>query len=206
VIDAGCGGLTFTRQLLDEGARVLAIDPDPVQAELNRRADPIARLEFIETGADQIPVATGTVDGVFFAYSLHHIPTEIYQQVFVEVKRVLKPDGFLYVIEPIECPLNDVMKLFHDEDLERAAAWQALEDLAIPEFNSVEVVTYHSFSEYDSFDQFAEHFGSRSFNTLYTEADVRRPEVESAFERLGGSDHRFMSPKQVMFLHGKNAC
>ena len=32
VIDAGCGDLGFTRLLAEQGARVLAIDPDPVQA------------------------------------------------------------------------------------------------------------------------------------------------------------------------------
>ena len=36
VIDAGCGSMIFTRILTELGARVLAIDPDPVQAELNR--------------------------------------------------------------------------------------------------------------------------------------------------------------------------
>jgi ubiquinone/menaquinone biosynthesis C-methylase UbiE len=206
VIDAGCGGLTFTRLLLEQGARVLAIDPDPVQAEHNRAAEPLAQLEFIETGADQIPVESNNVDGVFFSYSLHHIPAEIYPQVFSEVFRVLKPDGFLYVIEPIGCPLNDVMKLFYDEDQEREAAWRALERLAMPAFVSAEVVTYHGYSQYDSFDHFARQLGGRSFNALYTEADIRRPEVEAAFQRLGGPDHRFASPKQVMFLQGLKEC
>lgn len=202
VVDAGCGGMTFTRLLAEHADRVLALDPDPVQAEKNRAADLAGHIEFTETGADRIPVPGSTVDGVFFAYSLHHIPAEIYPEVFAEVVRVLKTDGFLYVIEPIGCPLNDVMRLFHDEDSERAAAWQALEQLAIPAFGSAETRTYHGISEYDSFEQFAEHFGSRPFNTLYSEADVRRPEVQSAFERLGGPQHRFKSPKNVMCLRG----
>ena len=95
-----------------------------------------------------------------------------------------------------------VMKLFHNEDRERAAAWQALEELAKTAFHSAEAVTYHSFAQYESFEQFAQRFASRSFNSLYTEADVRRPEVEAAFERLGGPDYRFQSPKQVMILKG----
>ncbi len=202
VIDAGCGAMTFTRPLVDHGARVLAIDPDPVQAKLNRAATPIANLEFVETGAEQLPVSSGTVDGVFFSYSLHHIPARLYPQVFEEVIRVLAPDGFLYVIEPIDCPLNEVMKLFHDEDQERAAAWKALEQLAMSAFQSVQVVTYHHFTQYESWDDFATQFAGRSFNSLYTEADVRRPAVQKAFERLGGPAHRFSSPKQVMILQG----
>lgn len=202
VIDAGCGDMTISRQLAENGANVLAIDPDPVQAELNRAALPIQNIEFAETGADSIPVEARTIDGVFFSYSLHHIPQAIYPQVFGEVLRVLKPDGFLFVIEPMDCPWNDVMKLFHNEDREREAAWSALEELAVTSFTSAQAVTYHSFAQYESFDQFAKHFASRSFNSLYTEADVRRPEVEAAFDRLGRPDYRFQSPKQVMILKG----
>lgn len=194
--------MVLTRQLSEHGARVLAIDPDPVQAELNRTATPIANVEFVETGAGSLPVKQGTVDGVFFSYSLHHIPAAIYGKVFAEVLRVLRPGGFLYVIEPTACPLNDVMKLFYNEDHERQAAQQALRELAMPEFNSVDVFTYHSFSQYDSFEHFAEHFASRSFNNIYTPADVRRPEVQEAFERLAGPGNRFKSPKQVMCLQG----
>jgi ubiquinone/menaquinone biosynthesis C-methylase UbiE len=202
VIDAGCGSMGFTRSLVEQGARVLAIDPDPVQAELNRAADPLANLEFVETGAEQLPVQPNSVDGVFFAYSLHHIPVNKYQLVFAEVQRVLQPGGFLYVIEPLDCPLNEVMRLFHDEDQERAAAQQALDELAAPAFRSVQVVTYHNEVQYESWDDFATQFAGRSFNTIYTEEDVRRPVVQEAFERLGGTQHRFQSPKQVAFLQG----
>ena len=200
VIDAGCGGFVMTRLLSDLGARVLAIDPDPIQAKLNRAADPIANVQFVETGAESLPVEASTVDGIFFSYSLHHISAAMYPAVFDEVFRVLKPDGFLCVIEPTVCPLNDVIKLFHDEDQCRAAAQQTLEQIAIPAFNSATIVRYHSFSQYASFEQFADHFSSRSFNLMYTAADVRKPEVNAAFDRLGGTDHRFMSPRQLTYL------
>ena len=202
VIDAGCGSMVFTRSLIEQGARVLAIDPDPVQAKLNRAAQSISNLEFCETGAEQLPVPPRSVDGVFFAYSLHHIPADQYPQVFDEVRRVLRKQGFLYVIEPLDCPWNHVMKLFHDEDQERAAAQQAIEELAIPFFESVRIVTYHTWTQYESWEDFATQFASRSFNTIYTEEDVRRPEVREAFEQLGGEEHRFQSPKQVVFLQG----
>lgn len=202
VVDAGCGDLTVSRQLADSGASVLAIDPDPVQARLNRETDPIENIEFVETGADEIPAESQAIDGVFFCYSLHHIPQSVYPRVFNEVLRVLKPTGFLLVIEPLPCPLNDVMKLFHDEDPQRAAAWQALEELAVTSFSAAETVTYHSFAQFESFEHFAGYFASRSFNSLYTEADIRRPEVREAFERTGKPDYQFQSPKQVMVLTG----
>ncbi len=202
VIDAGCGDMAFTRQLTNLGARVWAIDPDPVQAELNRAAEPILNIDFIEAGAERLSVPARSVDGIFFAYSLHHIPASLYPEVFGEVQRILKPDGFMIVIEPTDCPLNDVMNLFHNEDKERAAAQKALRELAVPAFQSAEEVTYHSFSQYDSFDQFADEFSNKSFNKLYSDEDVRQPAVREAFERIGAPDYRFKSQKRTICLKG----
>lgn len=200
VIDAGCGSMAFTRPLLEHGAHVLGIDPDPIQAALNRAAAATPHLEFVETGAENLPADDRSIDGIFFSYSLHHISAHLYPAVFSEAFRVLRPDGFLCVIEPMACPLNDVMKLFHDEDRERQEAQQALREFAVPAFKTVQIFTYHSFTQYASFEKFAEHFSDRSFNDLYDADDLQRPEVRLAFERLGQPDYRFQSPKQAMIL------
>ena len=205
VVDVGCGNLTFTSLLSGLGAKVLAIDPDPVQAELNRASVPIPNIQFVETVAEQLPVKNQSVDGVFLSYSLHHIPAETYPQLFDEILRVLKPSGFLYVIEPIDCPINEVMRLFHNEDKVRALAWEALEQFSSDSFESSQTVEYHSFSQYESFDDFAQQYAGRSFNSLYTEAEIRNPVVQQAFERLGAPDYRFKSAKQVMFLQGPDS-
>lgn len=203
VIDAGCGSMTIARELVTLGASVVAVDPDPIQAEKNRRADPIQGIKFIETGADRLPSEDASIDGVVFGYSLHHIPTEIHANVFAEVIRVLKPNGFLYVIEPMACPLNEVMKLFHNEDKEREAAQNSIREYAVPSFNSADFVTYHGFVQYDSFEHFADHFSDRSFNSLYSDADVRNDRVKAEFQRQGAStNYRFKAPKQVACLQG----
>jgi ubiquinone/menaquinone biosynthesis C-methylase UbiE len=203
VIDAGCGSMTFTRQLSEGGANVTAIDPDPVQAKKNRDGDLIDGINFVECGAEKLPVEDSSIDGIFFAYSLHHVPRKLYQEVFHEIRRVLNDDGFLYVIEPIDCPLNQVMTLFHDEEIEREAAQRALRDLANPMFEKADVVKYNSWRQFESFDDFATQFTSKSFNTLYTEDDVRRKEVRELFERLGAPDYRFAAPKQVNYYQRK---
>ena len=180
VVDAGCGSMTFSKILAELGAHVLAIDPDTVQAEKNRQS-PVKNIEFVETGADKIPVEDGTIDGVFFSYSLHHVPAAIYPAVFEEAIRVLNDDGFLYFLEPVDCPWNEVMRLFHDEDRERAKAQEAIEELAVPRFLEVIRLTYHDFRQYESFDDFVTNFSNKSFNSLYSESDVRAPEVEAEF-------------------------
>ncbi len=205
LIDAGCGDMIIAKMLAENGARVLAIDPDPVQAKKNREAAPMPGIEFVESGADRIPAADQTVDGVFFSYSLHHIPAKIYPEVFVEVLRVLKPDGFVYVIEPTDCPLNQIMMQFHDEEMERAVAQNALQEFGERHFESMELLDYHSARKFESFEDFARHFSSRSFNSLYSEADVRAPAVQEAFERHGAPDYSFTAPKRVVILKNVRA-
>ena len=202
LLDVGCGDMGFTQQLAEMSGQVLAIDPDPIQAAKNRERDPLPHITFQQAEAVSIPAEDASMDGIFFAYSLHHIPASSYPQVFREVMRLLKPHGFLYVIEPTDCPLNQVMRLFHDEEQERAEAQQALQQLAKPMFRRATTVRYHSYTQYDSFNDFAERFSGRTFNTEYGSSDVRREEVRIAFETHGHPDFKFESSKMAICFQG----
>ena len=197
VVDAGCGGLAMTLQLAQCQSRVLAIDPDPIQAALNRKTTAIPNVQFVETGAQSIPAEDRSVDGVFFCYSLHHVPARLHSPVFAEVFRVLKQGGFLYVIEPTDSPLNQVIKWFHDEDVQRCAAQDSLQFHAADRFEQHHAVTYHSFTKYDSFNDFADQYSARSYNGGYGEADVRQEGVRQEFETQGAPDYNFLMPKRV---------
>ena len=50
------------------------------------------------------------------------------------------------------------MRDFYDEEAERAAAQSALRHIAAPHFRTVEVVRYHGYTQYESWDHFAERF------------------------------------------------
>ena len=76
VIDVGCGPGDIARALVASGATVIAAEPDPIQAAKNRAAPPLDSLTFVEAGAEALPVADGSMDGVFFFRSLHHVPIE----------------------------------------------------------------------------------------------------------------------------------
>ena len=209
VIDIGCGSMTFSRELSSEGAAVIAIDPDPRQAELNRSVDFDSRskIEFVEAGANSIPSDDRRQDGVFFCHSLHHIPANEYGKVFEEVRRVMKPDGFVYVIEPSGGPLNDVMRIFHDEEIARAAAWEALSQFA-ESFLNVNAIEYHTISKYRNWATFVENFASRSFNTDYSYMDICRPQVRKAFEanaNRGASGYSFPANKRAVILSNSDA-
>ena len=100
LVDVGCGACHIARSLAELGADVLGIEPDPAQAERNRRADRVANVTLIEAGAEAIPADNQSVDGVMFFRSLHHVPRRLMDAALVEAARVLKPGGFLYVVEP----------------------------------------------------------------------------------------------------------
>jgi ubiquinone/menaquinone biosynthesis C-methylase UbiE len=133
VVDAGCGAGAFSRQLLERGAQVIALEPDPAQAA--QHVQDLARqpgLHFAETGAQAMPCRSGSVDGVVFSKSLHHVPEALMDEALSEALRVLKaPDGFIYVLEPeIEGAFSALMRPFHDETRVRCAARTALDRLA----------------------------------------------------------------------------
>ncbi len=205
VVDAGCGAMGLSRALAKRGASVLAIDPDPVQAQINEQADVVANVGFARSGAEAIPVESGSVDGVFFSYSLHHVPSELFPAVFAEIARVLKPDGFIYVMEPVAAgELNEVMQMFHDERAVRKAAQRALDTLAIPQFAQIKEMTYEIPISYDSWEDFESQYVSSSYNTQsYTAEDVQNDAVKSRFLKLAeAKDYQFKSPVKVTYLRG----
>ena len=128
VIELGCGAAQLSRKLLDRfgSAEVTALEVDERQHAKNL-ASPQARLTFVAAGAQAIPFGDGLFDVALMLKSLHHVPLDLLDAALAEVHRVLRPDGLLYVSEPVFAgALNEVMRLFHDEQVVRAAALAAL--------------------------------------------------------------------------------
>ncbi len=144
VVDVGCGAGQTSRELAALGASVIAIEPDPIQAAKNREAEPVQGVAFVEAHAEDLPVASGSADGVFFFRSLHHVPVEAMEAALAEAARVLKPEsGFLCVIEPgMEGTHFPLIRPFHDETRVRKAAQAALERSARLLFREIERFRY----------------------------------------------------------------
>ena len=128
VIELGCGAAQLSRQLLERfaGSEVTALEVDERQHAKNL-AQPQARLNFVQAGAQAIPFGDGGFDLALMLKSLHHVPLDQLDTALAEVHRVLRPGGLLYVSEPVFAgALNEVMRLFHDEEKVRAAALAAV--------------------------------------------------------------------------------
>lgn len=129
IIELGCGAAALARKLLARfpGCEIAALEVDECQHAKNL-LDPLQGLQFIQAGAQSIPLSSGAFGLALMLKSLHHVPLPQLDQALAEVQRVLKPGGLLYVSEPVFAgPLNEVMRLFHDEELVRSAALRAIQ-------------------------------------------------------------------------------
>jgi len=130
VIELGCGAAQLSRQLLARypACEVTGLEVDERQHAKNLLS-PQQGLNFVEAGAQAIPFDDAQFDLALMLKSLHHVPLDQLRAALAEIHRVLRPGGLLYVSEPVFAgALNEVMRVFHDEELVRAAAWRAVQD------------------------------------------------------------------------------
>jgi len=129
IIELGCGAAALARKLLARfpGCEIAGLEVDERQHAKNL-LNPLQDLQFIQASAQSIPLPSGAFDLALMLKSLHHVPLQQLDQALSEVHRVLKPGGLLYVSEPVFAgALNEVMRLFHDEELVRAAALRGIQ-------------------------------------------------------------------------------
>lgn len=129
IIELGCGNARLLRDLLQAhpGSQGLALEVDERQHAKNLAA-PQDRLTFASGGAQAINQPDACFDLALMLKSLHHVPMPLMDQALAEAARVLRPGGHLYISEPVyEGALNEIMRLFNDEGVVRAAAQRAVD-------------------------------------------------------------------------------
>ncbi|MGI9643139.1 MAG: class I SAM-dependent methyltransferase [Acidimicrobiia bacterium] len=188
LLDVGCGSGTVARLIADKGAVVRGIEPDPVQAEQNRAADLVENVTLDEGRAEAVAAADDSYDGVMFLRSLHHVPRESMDQALQEAARVLRPDGFLLVVEPgMACSHFEMMQPFHDEGEVRTLAQEALARTADGLFADREEYLCMQHPRYESFDALVDRMTGMSFNDITREM-IDVPEVRARFEAERSDD------------------
>lgn len=204
IVELGCGPAQLARALLTRhpDAQITALEVDERQMAKNLAAPPLPGLLFVAAGAQAIPAADARFDLALMLKSLHHVPRPWMAQALAEAARVLRPGGHLYVSEPVYAgPFNELIRLFNDEGVVRAAAQAAL-DAALRGGAWVEVVA-HRFEMPVRFKDFAE-FEQRLMYPSFADHridDAKRAEVRAAFEPHCGADGaRFTRPMQVRLL------
>lgn len=129
IIELGCGSARLARALVRRhvGAQVVGLEVDEVQHAKNL-AEPQERLLFMAGSAEAVPFPAASFDGAMMLKSLHHVPLDGMDAALAEVARVVRPGGWFYVSEPIfGGELNEIVRLYNDENTVRRAAQAALD-------------------------------------------------------------------------------
>ena len=202
VIDEGCGGGRLSIELAKRGATVVGVEPDPIQAQKNRAAEPVPGVTFIECGGEALPMDDSSQDAVFFFYSLHHVPLDLMAAALGEAARVLKPEGLLYSLEPMMTGSSFALqRCYHDETEVRTAAQKALHDAAGALFTEAARYTYTHSDRHQDFEALVDQVTGASFNQITREM-IDTPEARTAFEagKTAEGDYAFDQPLLVTLL------
>jgi SAM-dependent methyltransferase len=203
IIELGCGAAQLSRKLLERFAasEVTALEVDQRQHAKNL-AWPQDRLRFVQAGAQAIPFGDGDFDLAMMLKSLHHVPLDLLDAALAEVHRVLRPEGLLYVSEPVFAgALNEVMRLFHDEEAVRAAALAALHRAVAS--GAWELVAEQHFEtpvHYRDFAEFEQRLIAVTFVDHRLDAETLRAVRERFEPHLTVDGASFVRPMRVNLL------
>ena len=204
VIELGCGKADLSRRLVERGLvqSVIALEVDARQHAANVASPPLRGLTFQWGGAEAIPQPDAQFDLAIMLKSLHHVPLEHLDRAMTEIRRVLVPGGHLYVSEPVYAgEFNDLVRLFHDEGVVRAAAYRAIR--RAEQTGMLKHVGEHVFDTAVSFKDY-DDFVDRMVRV--THSDIKLPdavasEVRARFERhMTPAGARFVRQMRINVL------
>lgn len=203
IVELGCGNANLARALLARhpDAHVTGLEVDEHQHAKNL-ASPQKGLHFVAAGAQAIPYPDASFDLALMLKSLHHVPLPLLEMALGEAARVLRPAGHLYVSEPVYGgQLNEVIRLFNDEGVVRAAAQAALDDALRTGVWSQ--VVERRFEMPVHFRDFAD-FELRMMRPTFADHridDAKLAAVRAVFEpHVGGDGAHFTRPMHVRLL------
>jgi ubiquinone/menaquinone biosynthesis C-methylase UbiE len=204
VLELGCGKAEKTRAIANAGrvAAITAMEVDAIQHAENLRIIDLPNVTFVPGGAEAIPAPDAKFDIVLMFKSLHHVPLDKMDSAMAEIRRVLKPGGFVYISEPVFAgDYNEIMRLFHDERVVREAAFASARRAVLAGmFELVEEKFFATENRFESFEQFearvlnVTHSDHRLSGELYD--TVRR----KFMAHVGPQGARFRQPMRVDLL------
>ncbi|HSH44538.1 MAG TPA: class I SAM-dependent methyltransferase [Longimicrobiales bacterium] len=100
VLDIGCGHAGVLIAFAESGARTAGIEPDPASVERGRvRAEEHGVDVDLRHGvAEELPYPDASFDLVILDNVLEHVRDQA--RTLAEIRRVLRPDGLLYMVTP----------------------------------------------------------------------------------------------------------
>lgn len=128
-LDLGCGTGRYTQAMLAMGQVNQCYALDIAAGMLARTAQQVPKAEIIQANARAIPLADNSVDYVFSSLMLQWLGPDT--TVFKEIKRVLKPGGYVVFSTLLQGTLYEleqawlqVDRLRHVNEFAQQQAWQ----------------------------------------------------------------------------------
>ena len=116
VADIGAGDGSFSLLLAQSARQVIAVDSSARMIEVGHELaarHAISNIDFRLGDMEELPVAAGEVDLVFFSQSLHHAQHPA--RVLTEAARILKSGGRIAILDLIRHRFEEARELYADE-------------------------------------------------------------------------------------------
>ncbi len=204
ILELGCGKADLTRIIATtgQGRQVMALEVDEIQHALNKKITDLDNVEFRLAGAEDIPAADASFDLVFMFKSLHHVPPALMGKSLKEISRVLKPGGLAYISEPVFAgDFNEVMRLFHDEQTVRQAAFDTVKaSVDSGRFELVDELFFNAPLHFDNFAAFEEQVIGATHTEFALSPKVHQQVKERFARHMGAQGADFLAPMRVDLL------
>lgn len=204
VLELGCGKAEKTRLLAETSGleAIWALEVDEIQHQRNLQLVDLPNVTFLQGGAEAIPAADESFDLVLMFKSLHHVPQQFMDQALGEIARVLKPGGLAWISEPVFAgELNEVFRLFHNEQIVREAAFAAISKaVAEGRLGLKKQLFFNTRSYFENFAQFDQRM-IQVTHTNHQLSPALYAQVKEKFESyLGPEGATFHNPQRVDLL------
>ena len=93
LLDAGCGAGQDARYLKTHGHRVIGLDRTMPLLQFAKKRSPF--VPFILGDMRSLPVRAGTLDGIWMAAALMHVPKPVARQVLADLRESVQVNGLL---------------------------------------------------------------------------------------------------------------
>jgi len=204
ILELGCGSAAITRNIATSGTNrvITALEVDELAHAKNCQITDLPNVSFALSGAQKIPLEDESVDVVFMFKSLHHVPLDLMDDSMQEISRVLKQGGYVYISEPVfEGDFNEVLRLFHDEQIVREAAFNTVKkavDSGV--FSLADEVFFNSPMKFENFAEFENNIINVTHSSHKLDDDLFA-QVKQRFERhIGDDGANFLMPIRVDLL------